>query len=80
LAKAQSLSVEITEHLGHDKHDPASRDRGNSRNGARSKMELSVRRRRPSSPVADSHTWGNIDQVPVCLDSACAEPARIPLA
>jgi transposase-like protein len=40
LAKAQSLSVEITEHLGHDKHDPASRDRGNSRNGARSKMEL----------------------------------------
>ena len=34
------LEVEMTEHLGYDKHDPAGRDGGNSRNGTRSKTVL----------------------------------------
>lgn len=34
------LEAEITEHLGYDKHDPAGRDGGNSRNGTRSKKVL----------------------------------------
>ncbi len=32
-----ALQVELTEHLGYDKHDPAGRDGGNSRNGTRSR-------------------------------------------
>ncbi|WP_460743750.1 transposase, partial [Mariniluteicoccus endophyticus] len=28
-----ALEVEMAEHLGYDKHDPAGRNRGNSRNG-----------------------------------------------
>jgi putative transposase len=35
-----ALEAEMTEHLGYDKHDPAGRDRGNSRNGTRSKTVL----------------------------------------
>ncbi|NMH95701.1 IS256 family transposase [Pseudonocardia bannensis] len=35
-----ALQAELTEHLGYDKHDPAGRDRGNSRNGTRSKTVL----------------------------------------
>jgi putative transposase len=35
-----ALEAEITEHLGYDKHDPAGRDGGNSRNGTRSKTVL----------------------------------------
>lgn len=31
------LEAEISEHLGYDKHDPAGRNRGNSRNGTRTK-------------------------------------------
>jgi putative transposase len=49
-----ALEGEITDHLGYDKHDPAGKDGGNSRNGARSKTGWSVgraagpdRRRRP---------------------------------
>jgi putative transposase len=34
------LEVEMTEHLGYDKHDPTGRDGGNSRNGTRSKTVL----------------------------------------
>jgi hypothetical protein len=30
-----TLDVELTEHLGYDNHDPASRGSGNSRNGSR---------------------------------------------
>src|SRR3954447_15431421 len=30
----------LSEHLGYDKHDPAGRDRGNSRNGSRAKTLL----------------------------------------
>ena len=30
----------MAEHLGYDKHDPVGRNRGNSRNGARSKTVL----------------------------------------
>jgi putative transposase len=36
-----ALEEEITEHLGYDKHDPAGRDGGNSRNGTRSKTVIS---------------------------------------
>jgi transposase-like protein len=32
--------AEMREHLGYDKHDPAGRNRGNSRNGVRSKTVL----------------------------------------
>ena len=35
-----ALEVEMSEHLGYDKHDPAGRNRGNSRNGVRSKTVL----------------------------------------
>ncbi|MCU0300856.1 MAG: IS256 family transposase, partial [Candidatus Nanopelagicales bacterium] len=35
-----ALDEELSEHLGYDKHDPAGRNRGNSRNGKRSKTVL----------------------------------------
>jgi putative transposase len=35
-----ALDTELTEHLGYDKHDPAGRTRGNSRNETRSKTVL----------------------------------------
>src|SRR5919198_3453289 len=35
-----SLQGEMDAHLGYDKHDPAGRDGGNSRNGARAKTVL----------------------------------------
>src|SRR6266498_3956532 len=35
-----ALEVEITDHLGHDKHDPAGRGTGDSRNGTRAKTVL----------------------------------------
>ena len=35
-----ALDAEMTEHLGYDKHDPAGRGSGNSRNGMRSKTVL----------------------------------------
>jgi putative transposase len=36
-----ALEEEMTEHLGYDKHDPAGRDGGNSRNGVRTKTVIS---------------------------------------
>jgi transposase-like protein len=35
-----ALEEEMAEHLGYDKHDPAGRNRGNSRNGKRTKTVL----------------------------------------
>ena len=35
-----ALDVELSEHLGYDKHDPVGRGSGNSRNGTRSKRVL----------------------------------------
>lgn len=35
-----ALEAELSDHLGYDKNDPAGRDRGNSRNGTRSKTVL----------------------------------------
>jgi transposase-like protein len=35
-----ALEAELSEHLGYDKYDPAGRNRGNSRNGTRSKTVL----------------------------------------
>jgi Transposase, Mutator family len=35
-----ALDAEMTEDLGYDKHDPAGRDSGNSRNGTRAKTVL----------------------------------------
>jgi transposase-like protein len=51
------LEAEMTDHLGYDKHDPAGRDGGNSRNGTRTKtvitdvgpVELDVPRDRDAS-------------------------------
>ena len=37
-----ALEAEMAEHLGYDKHDPAGRNRGNSRNGTRSKTVLTA--------------------------------------
>jgi putative transposase len=34
------LEAEMTDHLGYDKHDPAGRDGGNSRNGTRTKSVI----------------------------------------
>jgi putative transposase len=34
------LEAEMSDHLGYDKHDPMGRNRGNSRNGVRSKTAL----------------------------------------
>jgi putative transposase len=36
-----ALEEEMSEHLGYDKHEPVGRNRGNSRNGKRSKTVLS---------------------------------------
>jgi putative transposase len=52
-----ALDGEITDHLGYDKHDPAGRNTGNSRNGSRAKtvltdvgpVEISVPRDRDAS-------------------------------
>jgi transposase-like protein len=35
-----ALEEEMSDHLGYDKHEPAGRNRGNSRNGKRSKTVL----------------------------------------
>ena len=35
-----ALEEEMSEHLGYDEHDPMGRNRGNSRNGVRSKTVL----------------------------------------
>jgi putative transposase len=35
-----ALDAEMSEHVGYDKHDPARRNGGNSRNGYRAKMVL----------------------------------------
>ncbi len=35
-----ALEEELSEHLGYDKHDPAGRNRENSRNGTRTKTVL----------------------------------------
>ena len=35
-----ALEAEMSEHLGYDKHDPAGRNRGNSRNGRRTKTVI----------------------------------------
>jgi putative transposase len=35
-----ALEEEMSDHLGYDRHDPAGRDGGNSRNGTRSKTVL----------------------------------------
>ena len=35
-----ALEAEMSEHLGYEKHDPVGRNRGNSRNGIRSKTVL----------------------------------------
>jgi putative transposase len=53
------LDAEMTEHLGYDKHDPAGRGSGNSRNGTRAKtvfteigpVEIEVP---PDTPIAPS--------------------------
>jgi Transposase, Mutator family len=55
-----ALDAELTEHLGYDKHDPMGRNRGNSRNGIRSKtvlteigpVEIEVPRDRDGSEAA----------------------------
>src|SRR6476619_7151001 len=50
-----ALEVEITEHLGYDKHDPMGRNGGNSRNGTRPKTVLTGPRGAPSRRDWRSH-------------------------
>lgn len=40
----RALDAEMTEHLGYEKHDPAGRGSGNSRNGTSPKTVLTRRR------------------------------------
>ncbi|EUA31612.1 transposase, Mutator family protein [Mycobacterium intracellulare 1956] len=61
-----ALDAEMAEHLGYDKHDPAGRGSGNSRNGTRAKTVLTVSRPGVSG---DSRSWedlgyGTCQQVP----------------
>jgi putative transposase len=37
-----ALETEMSEHIGYDKHDPAGRNGGNSRNGTRTKTVLTA--------------------------------------
>ncbi|WP_030980806.1 IS256 family transposase, partial [Streptomyces sp. NRRL S-1824] len=65
-----ALEGEVTDHLGYDRHDPAGKNGGNSRNGTRSKtvltevgpVEIAVPRDRDGSfepkIVKKSDTWG----------------------
>src|SRR4051794_40282334 len=50
-----ALDAEMTEHLGYDKHDPAGRGSGNSRNGTRAKTVLTE-----IGPVATDVTTGGV--------------------
>ena len=58
-----ALDEEMAEHLGYDKHDPAGRNRGNSRNGTRAKTVLtdaaarSRSRCRGTGTAASSRSW-----------------------
>ena len=75
-----ALDEEMAEHLGYDKHDPAGRNRGNSRNGKRAKtvftdsgeVEVEVPRDRDGSfePVIVAkrqRRLSNIDQIVLSL-------------
>ena len=58
-----ALDEEMAEHLGYDKHDPEGRNRGNSRNGKRSKTVVTDNRARSRSrcrgtvTAASSRRW-----------------------
>ena len=60
-----ALEAEMSDHLGYDKHHPAGRNHGNSRNGVRSKMVLprSARSRSTSQemwrPPSPRRSYGN---------------------
>ena len=49
-----ALEAEMTQHLGHDKHDPVGRGTGNSRNGVRTKTVLT-----PDRPGRDRRAPGH---------------------
>jgi hypothetical protein len=44
-----ALEGEITDHLGYDRHDPAGKNSGNSRNGSRTKSGPATAARAPST-------------------------------
>ena len=85
----RALAEELTGHLGYEKHDPAGRGSGNSRNGATSKtvltevgaVDLTVPRdrsslRTDSQNLADSPVVG-----PTHRPSTCLAPSQsIPMA
>jgi hypothetical protein len=83
-----ALEAEISEHLGYDKHDPAGRNGGNSRNGSRTKtvvteigpVELDVPRDRIGSfePVIvrkRQRRLDGIDQLVLSLTARGLQPA-----
>jgi hypothetical protein len=43
-----ALEGEITDHVGYEKHNPAGKNNGNSRNGTRAKTVLTGRLSRPT--------------------------------
>lgn len=77
------LEVEMAEHLGYDKHDPAGRDGGNSRNGTRSKtvvtevgpVEIEVPRDRDGTfaPVTVRKRQRRLQGVDSMVLSLCAK-------
>ena len=77
------LEVEMSEHLGYDKHDPMGRDGGNSRNGARTKtvltdvgpVDIDVPRDRDGTfrPVTVRKRQRRLDGVDAMVISLCAK-------
>lgn len=78
-----ALEVEMTEHLGYDKHDPAGRTGGNSRNGSRAKtvltdigpVEIDVPRDRDGSfePKIVAKRQRRLESVDTLVLSLCAK-------
>ena len=77
-----ALEAEMSEHVGYDKHDPAGRNRGNSRNGTRPKtvvteigpVEIEVPRDREGSfePVIVRKRQRRLDGIDVIVLSLTA--------
>ncbi|MCP2202434.1 Transposase, Mutator family [Lentzea flava] len=86
-----ALEGEITDHLGDDKHDPAGRGTGNSRNGIRSKtvltdagpVEIDVPRDRdasfePKIVAKRQRRLGGVDKMVISLPPRDSRPERSP--
>jgi hypothetical protein len=86
-----ALEGEITDHLGYDKHDPAGRGTGNSRNGTRAKIvltdvgpvQIDVPRDRdasfePKIVAKRQKRLSGVDEMMISLAAKGSRPARSP--